>query len=191
MVYKIKPLELSFDFEDRSYDLGDVIDIQVALAPNGEVTVRAARVDLICEERYVQAPGPASAQYASWSGVPPQARSATLNPTKETKETYVHSSGEFLRDARLPAGVPSAHRIRLRIQPAPPKHADEAAALVRDAASSWTFKWRLVASVDIVRGRNPKLQRTVKVRLPQTTTDATVGARPRMSTPKKSTGGSP
>ena len=50
MVYKLKPLELSFDFEDRWYDLGDTIDIQVNLKPNGEVGVREARVDLVCEE---------------------------------------------------------------------------------------------------------------------------------------------
>ena len=28
MVYKLKPLELSFQFEDREYNLGDTVDIQ-------------------------------------------------------------------------------------------------------------------------------------------------------------------
>ncbi len=54
MVFKLKPLELSFDFEDREYDLGDTIDIHVDLSPNGEVDVREARVDLVCEERFSQ-----------------------------------------------------------------------------------------------------------------------------------------
>ena len=190
MVYKIKPLELSLNFEDRSYELGDAINVEVELAPNGDVDVREARVDLIYEERYVQAPAPSSAQYAGWSGVPIQARSATLQPTKETKETYVHSSEVFMRDRRLAAGGAGTHGIRLRIQPVPPRHADEAVALDRDAASSWTFKWRLVVSVDIVRGRNPKVQKAVKVRLPQSPVGSSVGARPRMSTPKKRTGAS-
>ena len=39
MVFKLKPLELSFDFEDRIYELGDRINIQVTLTPNGDVNV--------------------------------------------------------------------------------------------------------------------------------------------------------
>ena len=50
MVYKFKPLELTFEFEQRWYDLGETIDIQLNLKPNGEVDVREARVDLMCEE---------------------------------------------------------------------------------------------------------------------------------------------
>ena len=52
MVYKLKPLELSFQFEDREYNLGDTVDIQVNLKPAGDVSVREARVDLVCEEVY-------------------------------------------------------------------------------------------------------------------------------------------
>ena len=35
MVYKLKPLEFTFEFEDRIYELGDTIDIELSLAPNG------------------------------------------------------------------------------------------------------------------------------------------------------------
>ena len=52
MVYKLKPLELSLDFEDRDYELGETVDVQVTLTPNGPVDVREARVDLVCEECY-------------------------------------------------------------------------------------------------------------------------------------------
>ena len=51
MVYKFKPLELSLDFEDRDYELGDTVDVQVDLVPNGDVHVREARIDLVCEQR--------------------------------------------------------------------------------------------------------------------------------------------
>ena len=54
MVYKLKPLELGLDFKDRVYELGDTIDVQVALTPNGDVDARGGRVDLVCEERYIQ-----------------------------------------------------------------------------------------------------------------------------------------
>ena len=42
MVYKLKPLDLSFDFEDRSYGLGDTVNAEVRLLPNGGVDVREA-----------------------------------------------------------------------------------------------------------------------------------------------------
>lgn len=54
MVYKFKPLELSLDFEDRDYELGDTVDVQVDLVPNGDVHVREARIDLVCEQRYTR-----------------------------------------------------------------------------------------------------------------------------------------
>ena len=50
MVYKLKSLELGLDFEDRGYKLGDTINVRVNLTPNGDVDVREARVDLVCEE---------------------------------------------------------------------------------------------------------------------------------------------
>ena len=55
MVYKLKPLELTLEFEDRIYELGDTIDIELSLAPNGDVDVREGRVDLVCEEVYTSA----------------------------------------------------------------------------------------------------------------------------------------
>ena len=50
MVYKLKSLELGLDFEDRGYELGDTINVRVNLTPNGDVDVREARIDLVCEE---------------------------------------------------------------------------------------------------------------------------------------------
>jgi len=36
---------------------------------------------------------------------------------------------------------------------------------VKDSNSSITFHWRLEAKVDVVRGRNPKVQRKVNIDL--------------------------
>ena len=77
-------------------------------------------------------------------------------------ESYVHSSLEFLNDETLRSGEPSAHVAKLQIQPAPPTHLDEANDLQRDSKNSWTFKWTLVTSVNVVRGRDPKRQRKIK-----------------------------
>ena len=34
MVYKLNPLELSFGFEGRDYELGDTINLRVTITPN-------------------------------------------------------------------------------------------------------------------------------------------------------------
>ena len=67
-----------------------------------------------------------------------------------------------------------AHRLgRLEIgelslvDTTPPPHLEEAKALERDANSSWTFDWTLVASVDVVRGRNSQVERAVTLIMPR------------------------
>ena len=172
MVYKLKPLELSFDFEDRTYELGDTIDILVNLTPNGDVSVREVRVDLVCEEIYSRN------QRGIGMGIGGASSIAGGNIFKSTdyvsastsvdqrRETYVHSTVVFLNNETLRSGESLAHRANLQIQPLSPAHLEEAMDLVRDADSSWTFKWTLVASVNVARGRDPKRQRKVKVKLP-------------------------
>ena len=197
MVFKLKPLELSFDFEDREYDLGDTIDIHVDLSPNGEVDVREARVDLVCEERFSQHESGivVGAGGSSWIQGGGKMRVTTdyvpsSSWVSQRTESYVHSSAAFLKDESLRSGHPSTYGAKLQIQPQPPTHLDEANDLQRDSKSSWTFKWTLVTSVNVVRGRDPKRQRKIKVKLPLAPVQERVGAKARMSRPKKRTGGS-
>ena len=189
MVYKLKPLELSFEFEDRVYELGDTIDVQVTLTPNSNVDVRGGRVDLVCDERYIQtATTFVPDTYAQTSRAGSVTSGQTRDVATERKERVVHSTVSLLETGRLAGGTPSIHTGRLMIQPTPPPHFEEARALQRDAQSAWTFKWTLIAIIDVVRGRNPRAQRAVKVRLPQAEVGSRVGAKPRMSRPKRSTG---
>ena len=192
MVYKLKPLELSFDFEDRIYELGDTIDIQLSLAPNGDIDVREGRVHLVCDEVHAKA----SRGIAMGVGGSAVMQGGNIHTTtdlvpmsssqSQRTESYVHSSVAFLEETTLRSGRPGTYRARLQIQPSPPKHLDEARDLQRDSNASLSFRWRLVASVNVVRGRDPKRQRKINVRLPIAPIGQ--GARPKMSTPKKSTG---
>ena len=189
MVYKLKPLELSLDFENRDYELGDTVNLQVSLTPNGDVDVREGRVDLVCEERYIQ---------TGVTFVPdtyaPMARAGTVisgrtkHVAKERKERSVHSSVVFLKDTTLRSDEPGIYSASLRIETTTPRHFDEARDLQREAQSAWTFQWRLVATVNVVRGRNPKRTRTVKVKLPGAPVGQRGGTKPYKATPKKSTG---
>ena len=194
MVYKLKPLELSIDFEDREYELGDAIDVHVVLTPNGHMDVREGRVDLVCEERFARAQrgivlGAGGAQAAQGGNIRVTTDYVPASSWQgQREERYVHSSAVFLNDTSLPSGRPSAQTVRLQIEGVPPRHFEEAIDLQRDADSSWTFKWRLVASGNVVRGRDPKRQRTVKVKLPGLSAGRRLGVKPKMSTPKKATG---
>ena len=189
MVYKLKPFELSFDFEDRDYALGDTIDVRVTLTPRGDAEVREARIDLVCEQRYSQrGTSFVPDTYAQTSRAGSVVSGRTRHVGTERKERVVHSTVSFLGATRLTGASPSVHSARLLVQPTPPPHFEEARALQRDAQSSWTFKWTLVATINVVRGRNPKRQRAVKVKLPMAEVGAPTGAKPRMSTPKRRTG---
>ncbi len=163
MVYKLRPMKVSFEFEDREYRLGDTIQLEVELGPNAEVTVREARVDLICEERYVENYSVSGPGLYSNTGVGSPRAQISNQVVREEKETYVHSTQVFLSDARLSAGSSVQYQARLNIQPSPPLHAEDARELQRDADRSWTFKWTVVMTIDVIRGRNPKRQRMVRM----------------------------
>ena len=165
MVYKLRPAEMKIDFEDREYRLGDTIDVDIELAPVSDVAVRRARIELVCEERFVESFGfSGPGMYAS-SGVGSPVSQIPSQVTKERKETYVHSATSVLDGASLRSGVPTSHRGVLRIEHKPPVHLEDSKELHADSSRSWTFKWTLVATLDVVRGRNPRRQRVVNVKV--------------------------
>ncbi len=204
MVYRLKPLELSLDFEDRTYKLGDTISVRVELVPNRNVDVREVRVDLMLDERFSHTSGssmempvyqstPSIGGMSGMGGGGSASRQIgttklSVDAGKDRRTTRVHSSAAFLQDTRLTPGMPNVHDTRLEIDPTPPEHLDEAKALVSDAGSSWSFKWTLVATVDVVRGRNPKRQRVVKTALPELEERGQTPPRRRISRPKPPTG---
>ena len=192
MVYRLRPLKVRLDFEDRAYSLGDAVDVYVELIPGSDVDVREVRVDLVCDQLHtrretgIMLSSSGAGVAGGRAGVTTDYVPAT-SQVKQRAESYVHSSVVFLEGTTLRAGSSSTHRVRLQIQPAPPRRFKEAMNLHYDARAAWAFKWRLVATVDIVRGRNPRTRRVVQIALPQAPSGG-AGGKPRMSTPKKPTG---
>lgn len=152
--------EARVDFEDRAYRLGETIDLRVELNPRGDLDVREGRVELICEETYKITesvrvsgrPSRADAGYA-WAGKM-QTGSVGVQVSKERKESYVHSSAVFGERGRLEAETKRTYDVRFEIGPEPPYYSKEG-----------TVKWRLVTVIDVIRGRNPRVRRTVKIAL--------------------------
>jgi hypothetical protein len=167
MVSRLRPLELNVDFEDRAYKLGEPIDIAVEMVPRADVDVREGRVDLVCEERYTESYTVAlPAGRESGAGLPgvggPRAADLSKKVINERKESHVHSSVMFVSDSRLVAGRPAKYETRLNIQERPPPQVEAA---IADANTTYDVKWRLVTSVNVARGRDPKKQQTVEVLL--------------------------
>ena len=157
-ISRLRPLGVKLDFGDRSYKLGETIDITVELNPRGDVEVREGRVDLVCEVRWreistvkVVASRGAIPQPASGRSAPP-AVWVTKQVTKERKETYVHSTVVFLTNTHLHSGAPGRYNARLDIQPEPPAHAAEG-----------TVKWQLLTTIDVAGARDFTRKRKVQV----------------------------
>ena len=169
MIQRGNPLELSVEFEARTYNLGDTIDVFVELQPSANVSVRSGRLDLVCEERYIQRGESFVPDFLGGyhDGNTVVQSGQTSHVAQERKETFVHSSVRFMEETRLTGGATESRRVRLVVSNTTPPHFEEAQALERDASSSWGFSWTLVATVDVARGRDAHVEREVKIRLPK------------------------
>ena len=181
------PLGLSIDFPDKEYELGDRIDVSLILTPSRDVSIRKARVDLVCDQTYTQ--------HSAWLGgtVPRVGYSGRAvyveagSNVGQSTESYVHSTTSTMNDVVLRAGVAETRRADLRIDPTPPERWEQAVQAHHNAAAAWGFAWRLKVSVDVVRGRDQKAEREVRVKLPPMPAGG-IGPKPRMSSPKRPTG---
>ena len=156
MVSRLRPLDMELDFEDRPYGLGETIKLTVTLVPGRDIDVREGRVDLVCEERWTETYTVMVS--TRFGGLTSGAASVPKQSSKQHKESYVHSSVAFLSETRLESGRARTYNSRLEIGPEPPAHTGPQ----REQAK---VKWTLVASADIVRGRDPKTRRPVKLNL--------------------------
>lgn len=163
MLYRMRPMQMSLEFEHQVYTLGDTIDVTVEIRPRGNIQVRGGKIDLICEEKYIQRG--VSFVPDTYAGMHPSGRTSQVAFGR--KERFTHSSVRFIGATRLRGGAPTIRRVVLAVDTTPPPHLEEARALERDANSSWTFDWTLVASVDVVRGRNSQVERAVTLILPR------------------------
>ena len=182
---------LEVDFPDRDYELGGSIDVSIIVTPDRDVTIRSARVDLVCNQTYIR--------HSEWEGGPASlgGHSGRISgggvfvragiDSDQRTESYLHSTVTTLEDALLKAGVTETRRVDLRIKPTTPKRLREAVEANRNAAAAWSFAWTLSVSLDVARGRDLEVEREVRIKLPSLPA-GTSDAKPRMSRPKRPTG---
>ena len=161
MIYSWAPsLDVGLVFEDRSYTLGNTIDVKVEVDAKRDVTVRQGRVDLVYEVRWVapdtvhhpmgrlSRPGPGGNVMNSYS---------MRVPTKklvEYKHTYVIGSTVFLERTHLEARTNRSYNIQIYIHKDDPPYA-----FMKGASMGWS----LVAVFDVARAVDVKMSRGLKV----------------------------
>ncbi len=161
MIYSWAPsLEVELSFEDRTFTLGNTIDVRVALNAKRDVIVRQGRVDLVYEVRWVapdtvhqpmvrlSRPGPGGHMMSSY---------ALRVPTKkivEHKHSYVLGSAGFLERTRLEAHMDGGYNVQITIHNDDPPYA-----FIKGASITWS----LVAIFDVARAVDVKMSRGLKV----------------------------
>ncbi|HAL48896.1 MAG TPA: hypothetical protein DCP37_14185 [Dehalococcoidia bacterium] len=159
MVSRLRPLEVNMVFEDRSYKLGDVIDIDLELSARRDVVIREGRVDLTCQEDYEQTVTIPVTRSGSGPGPGSPAITVTGNKqaTSNHNESYPHSSDVFLSETRLRSGATSSHNVKLEIGPDLPRHISDPTCSVRQVS------WSLVATFDVAQTRDVAESQPIKV----------------------------
>ncbi len=120
------PISAVLKFEDRPYLLGETIKIQVELSSRKESDLSSARIDLECEERWVD----------TYIKIEPLGRTGGMLgkgreipgtvPKREVQEysnTFVHSTFEFSQDTRLVPGNSVRYETSLLVENERPPHA--------------------------------------------------------------------
>ena len=138
-------------FEDRPYKLGDTIDLTVELHAKNDVRVREGRVDLVCEERWIQnftvmAPAFPRSAATEPGGAQAAELPAPIVPkhiAEERREIYVHSGAILLQETRLSSGTTGRYEVGLEIQLTPPDH-----------MSVSTVSWSLALAIDVAIARD-------------------------------------
>ncbi len=152
------PLSIRVDLEERPYKLGEEIDFRLELKPRGQVEVREGRIDLVCEENYIETTlevmpdltGGSHGTTIGNSSVP--LGRVPKRITKKHRNRFVHSSVVFLANAQLSAGLASDHSARLLIRPEAPAH-----------ASDGKVKWTLEITADLAGSRDITQKKPITV----------------------------
>ena len=164
MVTRLRPLEVTMVFEDRSYKLGEPIDIDLELKATRDVVIGVGRIDLMCRENYKQTTTVTYMEnYArrnfGWKKLSKPYVAFTDNKkiTRTRNETYSHSGALFLTDTRLRSGATSKHSVRLEIGLERTENMSDSSVTEGEAP------WELVATFDLALARDFTKRQTARI----------------------------
>lgn len=172
MVFRLDPLEVTLEFAQKQYHLGDTVDATVTLVPNSDIVIRKASLNLVVEgRRTVAGTGRVMGVGGARDLQGGKAFQTTdYTPMQQTTEESPYEEvcyGEtFLDSTSVREGTPSRHRVALKMGPGLPRPALEARELQHDANSSLSLdRWWIEVKIDVARGRDPSARQEIDVNL--------------------------
>ncbi len=163
MISRLRPLGIAISFEERTYRLGEPIDLTIKLTPRRDCEVREGRIDLMVEGRwastvtyekptYVKVPRGMGSRMGGPSMGLEQVGTETKEMVKNRKETSAHGSAVFLENSMLKSGRPYQYSVRLEIRLQPPAYPTDA-----------KIKWWLQTEIDVADARDTKRRNKVSI----------------------------
>ena len=146
MVSRLRPIDVEVSFEERTYHLGDNIDLTIELTPRRDCQVR---------ERPIRSIAGARGETVTYG-------TETVTEEKFTnhKETSVHSTIMFMKDQGLTSRKSSSHQPRLQVGKKPPRLARPTP---RQTKARMTWWVQTVIDVQGARDVKPRVKIDVSV----------------------------
>ena len=153
MVSRLRPTDITITFEDRPYQLGETIRVDVELIPRVDVTVREARVSLVCLAPFTEIGS--RQQFAGIARgdtgihVMESFGSDRTSGSRESEYTETYKGPTFLHGRKLSEGIPSRDSVRLNVPAELPENVSGFGPRTRAK-----MEWTIVVSVDVAGSRD-------------------------------------
>jgi len=152
MVSRLNPLDITIDFADKVYRLGEEIPVDLELVPRRDTVIREARIDLVCTMSFSEIGRPVPTRRYSPSVVPNVSsgyRTAPSEEPVEVKETDVYRGEPFLIGRRLRSISKFTERVVVNVPAELPEEAGGTSS--RTAAK---LDWTLIVNVNVSGARD-------------------------------------
>ena len=158
-----RPLDVSLIFEDRTYNLGETINVTVQLTAGSGVKVRKGRIYLVYDVRWTEAetegqPLGAMIRRGGGRSVARATFSIETGKQVERRQSYVLGGVGFLGNTQLERASANTYSIVLKIHDDDPPYSQ-----IKGASIGWS----IVAEVDVIRAFDAKTRRDLKVMVKQ------------------------
>ena len=135
-------MSIKLELKEKSFHLGDEIEFDICLTPHRNLNLKQVRIDLECEERYVES-YTRQTQIRYKTGILKRTEAElidtiTEHPSREFKEVFVHSTTALLRNQELVTRQIVAAHSKITIDTNHPPH-----------STTGSLNWTIVAIAEL------------------------------------------
>lgn len=136
------PIGVKLELKKKSFQLGDEIEFDICLIPHSNLNLKQVRIDLECEERYVES-YTRQTQIRYKTGILKRTEAElidtiTEHPTRELREAFIHSTTALLKNRKLVTQQIVAVHSKMTIGTNRPPH-----------STTGSLTWTIVATAEL------------------------------------------